>query len=271
MLIERHTDPVAYADLVTPFLLRDEARYNLELAIVGRVASGYAFGDEPPVLLTVGGAPALMTPPHNLAVAAVPPEAGPALAEYAHAEGLRFPGVLGSAETTAAFAETYTRLSGRPHRVTREQGVYALRTLVPPRPTTGALRVATADDYDVVTEWAEAFQVEVELPPSDPMRMRERVDDGLVWLWDDGGPVSLAGCGGFTPNGARVGPVYTPPDLRGRGYASAVTAGATEALLARGLATTFLYTDLANPTSNRIYRALGYEHVADVREVSFGG
>jgi RimJ/RimL family protein N-acetyltransferase len=271
MRIERHTDPVAYAALVTPFLLRDEARYNLELAIVGRVASGYAFGDEPPVLLTVDGAPALMTPPHNLAVAAVPPEAAPALAAYAHAEGLSFPGVLGSAETTSAFAGEYTRLSGRPMRVTRDQGVYALRALVPPRPATGALRVASAADHDVVARWFEAFTTEVELPPLDPVRIRERVDEGLVWLWDDGGPVSLAGCGGFTPNGARVGPVYTPPDKRGRGYASAVTAGATAALLGRGLAYTFLYTDLANPTSNRIYRALGYEHVADVREVSFGG
>ncbi|HWL35867.1 MAG TPA: GNAT family N-acetyltransferase [Frankiaceae bacterium] len=271
MRIERHTDPVAYAALVRPYLLRDEPRFNLELAVLARVERGETYGGGAPLLLTVGDAPALMTPPFNVLVAAVPPDGAAGLAAYLHAEGVTFPGVLGSPETTGVLAEEYTRLSGRAHRVTREQGVYVLRALVPPRPAPGAPRVATSDDYDVTTAWAAAFAEEVGLPAGDLARMRDRVDEGMVWLWDDGGPVSLAGCGGFTPNGARVGPVYTPPGLRGRGYASAVTAGATEALLGRGLAYTFLYTDLANPTSNRIYRALGYEHVADVREVSFGG
>jgi ribosomal protein S18 acetylase RimI-like enzyme len=273
MLIERHPDAAAYAALVTPLLLRDEARYNLELAIVGRLAAGAPVGDEPPVLLTVDGAPALMTPPFNLAVAAVPPQAAPALADYAVAEGIAPPGVLGAPGTARAFAERYAALTGRTYAVAREQGVYALTELVPPRPAPGALRTADERDDDLVVGWSRAFQQEVGLPDHGTAdRMRERVRDGLIWLWEDGGEVvSLAGCGGFTPNGARVGPVYTPPALRGRGYASAVTAGATEALLARGLTSTFLYTDLANPTSNKIYQAIGYRHVADVIEVTFAG
>ena len=83
-------------------------------------------------------------------------------------------------------------------------------------------------------------------------------------LWDDDGPVSLAGYGAPTPNGIRVGPVYTPPELRGRGYASALTAGLTERLLAEGRLFCFLFTNLANPTSNSIYQQVGYRPVTDV-------
>lgn len=260
--IERHDEPAAYAAEVTPYLLRDEARYNLELAVITRAATGFRYDDEPVLMLTVDGAPAVRTPPHNLLMAAVPAAAAPALAAYLRDEDL--PGALGAPEAVTAFAEAY----GRPYDVSREQGVYALTTLIPPRPTPGELK--TADDWPLVARWADEFAEEVGLPRHDLANVRARYDEGLIWLWVDGEPVSLAGCGGFTPNGARVGPVYTPPDKRGRGYASAVTAGVTRALLDRGCASTFLYTDLANPTSNRIYRALGYEHVTDVREVTFG-
>lgn len=261
--IERHDDPQAYAALVTPLLLRDEARYNLELAVIGRVASGWSYGSGDPLLLTVDGMPAVRTPPHNLLMSAVPAQAAPSLGE--HLRGHDLPGALGTPDAVTAFAEAY----GRPYRISREQGVYALTDLLPPRPASGAL--AVAEDWAQVERWAWEFSGEVGLPRHDTAGIRSRFDEGLVWLWVDGEPVSMAGCGGFTPHGARVGPVYTPPEQRGRGYGSAVTAGVTQALLDRGCTSTFLYTDLANPTSNRIYRALGYEHVTDVREVTFGG
>ncbi|HVF03714.1 MAG TPA: GNAT family N-acetyltransferase [Frankiaceae bacterium] len=271
MVIERYDDPVAYADLVSPTLLRDEARYNLELAVVSRVARGETFGTGTPLLLTVDGAPALMTPPHNVLMQALPAKSAPALAEYLHAEGIGFPGALGRPDAVTAFAECYAALSGAGYQVTREQGAYELRELVPPAPAPGALRTATLDDAGLVLRWCRAFTDEVGLPPLENERVRDRItlEGGGFWLWEDGAPVSLAGCGGYTPNGARIGPVYTPPELRGRGYASAVTAGVTKLMLDRGRTSTFLYTDLANPTSNKIYRAMGYRHVADVREVSF--
>jgi len=91
-----------------------------------------------------------------------------------------------------------------------------------------------------------------------------------AWLWVDGGrPVSLTCVGGVTPHGIRIGPVYTPPDLRGKGYASSLVAGVSQMQLDAGRAYVFLFTDLANPTSNRIYQALGYEPVNDVDEYDF--
>ena len=89
-------------------------------------------------------------------------------------------------------------------------------------------------------------------------------------LWEDGDePVSIAGWGGRTPNGIRIGPVYTPPDRRSRGYGSAVTAAVSASQLAGGRQFCFLYTDLANPTSNRIYMDIGYEPVCDSVDYAF--
>ena len=67
----------------------------------------------------------------------------------------------------------------------------------------------------------------------------------------------------------RVNAVYTPPGLRGRGYASACVAALSQKLLDEGRRYCFLFTDLANPTSNRIYQAVGYEAVVDVDEYKF--
>ena len=277
MRIERHEDPVAYERLVTPLLMTDEARYNLELAIVLRLARGESFGPFPPVLLTVhdraGGlaGAALMTKPFQALVSPVPAEAAPAVAEWFADNGLDLPGALGDPAVVRTFAATYAARTGATVADRRAEGVFRLTTLVPPPPVPGALRLAREEETALVEEWSEAFLGELDLPRPPASPMPHRVREGMVWLWDDGGPVSLAGCAGFTPNGARVGPVYTPPARRGRGYASAVTAGATRALLDRGLRYTFLYTDLANPTSNKIYRALGYEQVGSVQEVVFGG
>jgi uncharacterized protein len=89
-------------------------------------------------------------------------------------------------------------------------------------------------------------------------------------LWEDGDVVSLAGTGGRTPNGIRIGPVYTPPDARRRGYASALVAAVSQAELDAGRRFCFLFTDLHNPTSNHIYQAIGYTPVRDVEAYAFG-
>jgi predicted GNAT family acetyltransferase len=99
-------------------------------------------------------------------------------------------------------------------------------------------------------------------------RRLEGDDEGL-WLWDDDGPVSMAGFGGATPNGIRIGPVFTPSERRGRGYATALVAAFSEWLLRRGRRFCFLFTDLANPTANRIYEQIGYRRICEAAEIVF--
>ncbi|GAC1375090.1 MAG: hypothetical protein NVSMB32_18100 [Actinomycetota bacterium] len=83
-----------------------------------------------------------------------------------------------------------------------------------------------------------------------------------MYLWDNAGPVSMAATGGPTPHGGRVYAVYTPPEHRGRGYASACVAAVSQHMLNRGLRYCFLFTDLANPIANHIYQEIGYRPVA---------
>ena len=137
------------------------------------------------------------------------------------------------------------------------------------------MRTARSYDFDLVTRWFAAFIREaLREDGSAASEMADRwlnTPDRTLYLWEEEGPVSICGAAGRTPHGIRIGAVYTPPELRGHGYASNCVAAASQAQLDAGLRYCFLYTDLANPTSNRIYREIGYEPVCDVDEYRFEG
>ena len=269
-----------------PLLLADEARHNLILGIAGTIHDSpghYAARDF--WLVRDGSAvaaAAMRTPPYNLILAQPrSPEALAALAEALAGEEL--PGVVAAEPEAAKFAELWTRHTGVPARTNMRQGVYELGRVEPLPAVPGSARVATADDRELVLRWMLAFADEA---LHDGGRGRDRAEEIFdyrlaspsagILLWENGGePVSLAGWGGPTPNGIRVGPVYTPPELRGHGYATALTAELSQRLLdgrllEGGRRFCFLYTDLANPTSNAIYERIGYRRVAESAEIVFG-
>ena len=130
------------------------------------------------------------------------------------------------------------------------------------------------DDRGLLVSWLAAFAAEA-LNETDALRVQRNVDEWQrgarrYWLWTASSrPVSMAGAGGETPNGIRIGPVYTPPGDRGQGYATNLTAFVSQTVLDEGRRFCFLYTDLANPTANRIYQAIGYEPVGDAMMVAF--
>jgi predicted GNAT family acetyltransferase len=137
------------------------------------------------------------------------------------------------------------------------------------------MRDATESDRSLLVEWWNAFVAEAlhddgpDTDADDSVDRRLRKGVGGIVIWDDDGPVSFAGYGGSTPNGIRIGPVYTPPHRRRHGYGSALTAELSRRLLDDGRSFCFLFTDLANPTANRIYRAIGYERVCEGVEYDF--
>jgi predicted GNAT family acetyltransferase len=226
-------------------------------------------------------AAALRTPPFNLVLARPLEQSG----VVALASGIddELPGVTGGLPESALFAETWcTRNHLRP-RVSVAQCIYALERVIPVTGVPGAMRKATVEDRPLVGAWYAAFSAEALTARGRPdggeaaaqleRSIDARLDDDNrsgVCLWEHAGEiVSLAAFGGETPHGIRIGPVFTPAEQRGRGYASALTAALSAQLLASGRRYCFLYTDLANPTSNKIYRALGYEHVCDSAEIAF--
>jgi predicted GNAT family acetyltransferase len=132
----------------------------------------------------------------------------------------------------------------------------------------------TEADRKLLTEWFMAFTKEALGEDIGPQGAGRSLDAYLgtegLYLWEDGQAVSIAGRSRPTPNGTTVNYVYTPPQHRNRGYASACVAALSQLLLDEGYRYCFLFTDLANPTSNKIYRAVGYEPVCDVDEYEFG-
>jgi predicted GNAT family acetyltransferase len=282
----RLDDAARFLREAEPLLLADEARHNLLLGIAGTIRDTPAHYPERNLWLVREGGEvigaALQTPPYNLILAR--PRAPQALEPLARAVADdEVPGVVGNTPEVEEFAEVWSDLTGRPAHANMRQGVYALERVEPPAAVSGSARVATAADRELVLRWWIAFGDEVfhEGGPGHE-RAEATVDhrlaseSGGILLWEDGGAtVSLAGWGGPTPNGIRVGPVYTPRELRGHGYATALTAELSRGLLdgrlfEGGRRFCFLYTDLANPTSNAIYERIGYRRVAESAEIVFG-
>ena len=268
----------AYVDAAGPFLAAREAEHNLLLGICSNLQAGirpsaagsidfFVVRAEAEIVLA-----AIRTPPYNLVMSEVDRgDAVPALAEAL--AGSDLPGVLGPSDQAGSFAQHWCAEAGRTPILALRERIFRLTAVRPPaRPPTGRLRVAGPEDRDLVIAWFRAFALEA-LPPGTPHGPVELIDRrialGGVFLWVDPDPVSLAVVGSRTPNGARVGPVYTPPEWRARGYASACVAGASQAQLDAGRRFCFLFTDLANPTSNHIYQEIGYEPVRDIESWRF--
>jgi uncharacterized protein len=279
LVVVRPPDAAAFLALAGPLLSRNEARHNL---VYGIATTLRAHPDRYPEkrfwVVTREGLPvaaALRTPPHRLVVAQ--PTDGAALAALAGAVDEALPGVTGARPEVDDFAGTWSATHGATAVVARATRIHAATTVVQPSGVTGRARQPAPEERPLVLDWYRAFVLEAvgdELDDEGEERLERSVDHNLTaaeagfLLWDDGGPVALGGWGGPTPNGIRIGPVYTPPALRGRGYASALVARLSQDRLDESRRFCFLFTDLANPTANRLYARLGYEPVCDAAEIA---
>jgi predicted GNAT family acetyltransferase len=181
--------------------------------------------------------------------------------------GVSLPSVNSDADAAARFAEAWVAGSNLAATVSMRNRLYSLASLVPlsPEPT-GEPRRAEPTDLDLIMRWWDAFVVEAHSGPVAITRemFDRRIADGLLWLWNvNRTPVSLAGRNQTVAGVARVGPVYTPVEHRRHGYGAAVTVACTHDALDRGAEQVVLFTDVANPTSNAIYRQIGYRPVSD--------
>ncbi len=280
MQVDTLRDPGELLEQVRPFLMADEARHNLALGILGFARDhpdiypeleGWIVRDDGPI-----AGVAVRTPPYNLILAR--PVDDRALEALAASISSELPGVVGAVPEVDGFTEAWSARYDVTATVRLEQRIYTLERLVTPRPTDGRFRLAGAGDRALAIAWVREFTAEaLHGDDRDAGRIERSIDarldaasaGGIVFWEVDGEPVSLAAFGGPTPNGMRIGPVYTPPERRGHGYGSAVTAAASGLVLDRGVRFCFLYTDLANPTSNGIYMRIGYEPVCDSRELAF--
>jgi RimJ/RimL family protein N-acetyltransferase len=208
------------------------------------------------------------TPPFPVVLTAVDPDAATELAAVTMA-ARPVGGVNAYPEVAEAFAGGWRsgHRSGRSD-VFRRQRLYRLAELVWPDPAPeGDARLARDGDARLTAGWFAAFAIEVDdmgKGEDQSAAAREKISHGWVTVWEAGGePVAIA-CNTMPVHGTvRIGPVYTPPERRGHGYASAATAALSQRLLKAGAQEVLLYTDLANPVSNSIYQRIGYRPVED--------
>ena len=292
-----HSSGSAFLASAEGALAQNEAANNLIYGLALRLAADPQRFERlpytpPPFLATVqeGGelvCAALMTPPYRLVIFAqsdtLPdtlPDAQPdplsaafdLLIAHLQSGGWRVPGVTVADPVGPLFAERWRAATGDDVHVELRLRAFELHAVDwPPVLPPGRLRPGALEDAPLVHQWYCDFTTEA--IPGDPLPTREGVEraigDGSIYLWDDGGPVSLAARGRRLPHGSSVGPVYTPPALRGRGYASACVAALSQAILDAGASYCTLFTDLSNPTSNAIYQRIGYRPVCDYVECKF--
>lgn len=216
-------------------------------------------------------AAALRTPRESVLCTELEPAGAAALIDRWLPEDPDLSGVGATPTTARAIVEAWCRRTGGSSQMRMAMAMHALDAVSePPRPAPGALAVAGPGLHELLIAWWRAFAVEAGLAERDDdptPGVRARVRDGSLYVWLVGGrPVSLVGVHAPVAGVARVGPVYTPPPERGRGYASSAVAAVSRHVLAGGAERMMLFTDLANPTSNKIYADVGYRRFADWEE-----
>jgi uncharacterized protein len=256
------------------YLAKDEARYGLIYGIAKVIeVVPQRYGPEKPWFCSINtgdtvNAVAIRTPPHMVLIAHLSGDMDIVAETLVGAVSKDFknvPGVVGDKEIADNFTKRWCEKFGVTIRDTMAQRIYRLDKVndIPPAP--GRLRAATMADKDLVLKWFHAFHIDIGAeargePINDVTPVIER---GWVFIWEDGKPVSMALKTRPTDRGMTVGGVYTPPELRGKGYATSCVAELSRNILQSGKEFCMLYTDLANPTSNSIYMKIGYKPVCD--------
>ena len=229
---------------------RDDAdTYLASVEHGGSVVAATLHGSAGGVLLTAGPAPALTLLAADMA------------------ERRRVPkSMIGPLAACETFAREWTDRTGQRHTLRFHLRHYELHRPPSLPRARGHMRMPRQVEHDLLLGWQLAFMEEVRLS-DEPARVQRvfarRLEQGMVRVWDDDGIVALAGYGDGGTDVARVAPVFTPPEHRRRNYASALVGELSRELFEQGKRAMFLTTDVANPTSNSIYRKIGYLPAAD--------
>lgn len=258
----------------------NEALFGLMLGISLRLVENPLYYGSQPFLATIADKKdlqliALMTPPYKLQIASLSIESTKAielLASNLNKGDWNVPAVIAEKETAKCFESEWKILTDCKSEHGMRQRIYQLYTVAHHNYPSGCFRKATEDDLSYATSWSNSFHDDCfgsSISKECTEITRSMIENGDLYLWEDPIPVSMAGFARPTENGISVNYVYTPPEFRKKGYASALVASLSKLALENGKEFCTLYTDLNNSTSNSIYQKIGYEAVADVIDVNF--
>lgn len=264
-------NPNRFLERTREFLEAEEATNLLALGIIFRLASAAnapSNGNEPLLLLVEEGAQicavCIAAPPRRL-ILSCRDDAGSSLigsvCRYLVENHVQVPGAVGPANATARFAAAWTDSVGCRTAVSMRQMIHRIASVNEISAAPGRLILADSKHEGLVAHWLQDF---ARVAPEDMTRQqallaaRAAISESRVYLWTCNEPVSMAAWTRPTRHGVAVTWVYTPPHCREKGYATSAVAALTRLLLQKGYEFCTLYTDLANPISNSIYRRIGY-------------
>lgn len=274
MQVTRHPSAESFLNAARPLLMRAEAENNMILGVAEGLARNPAAASNP-YLATVDDAQVVLAcavyiAPFKLLLTRANREPITALAQDAFEVVPDLEGITGPARSAGDFATVWNKVTGIQPRIGMRLRIHETRGVsdfLPPPPA-GIIRPANQGDQQQLVEWTEGFVAEAKIP--------EKIDAGAIvgggirrnrlYVWDDDGPKSMAAWAGKTPNGVRIHFVYTPRELRGKGYGTACVAALTRQQLEQGSAFCWLYTDLSGTASQHIFKRIGYWPVSDVTE-----
>lgn len=270
-----HDDPQAFLAAAGAMLYTRETVNNLILGVSERLTDDPG-AYENPFFATAWGEggklilAAVMTPPHNLILAGDDQaEVGfPPLIKFLQNNDIHVPGVIAQSQIADQFMHAWKHQVGQEGELNMHMRVYELRQVQMPNLPPGTFRMADRRDIPTVANWLQAFTLEALGKSEDPNleRAESFVTSGKVFIWErDKAIVSMAMQSRPIAHSVSVSGVYTPPEHRRQGYAGALVARLSQHLLDEGYRFVNLFTDLDNPTSNKIYQEVGYYPVCDYR------
>ena len=193
------------------------------------------------------------------------------LADYYLENNIDLKGVFGEGFYVNEFSEFY----GKQPYVDMTLIVHKLTTVNKLPVAPGKFEMADSNDADLATEWALTFEEEknpaVRNSKEQVLKTTQtRIALGNVFKWTDkGNTVCMAAINRKTKNSGIIGLVYTPEEYRGNGYATSHVQKLSEYILQNGFSYCGLFTDKANPTSNSIYKKIGYEPITEFLDIGY--
>ncbi|MEM9923782.1 MAG: GNAT family N-acetyltransferase [Cyanobacteria bacterium P01_D01_bin.50] len=262
---------------VKDFLLKDEVLHNLQLGVSRNLINCADRYKTKPYLAAVEQngniiAVAMMTIPYNLMLSQITDlKAIDIIARDLQQNNYLLSNINAPVLEARAFAEKWCLLTDQSYQLKVALRIFKLEKVESFLQVKGKFRLATENDKQLLKSWHDAFSLEAlgSIESDSESWVERRLQQGTAYLWENEVPVAIACSTRSTPNGIGINMVYTPPEFRKQGYASACVASLSQTLLDKGYKFCFLFTDLSNPTSNKIYQQIGYKAVADWNNYSF--
>ena len=270
---ELYVSTEKFINLVEPFLLYKEAEHNIILSLLLKIKKG-AIPAETCLMSTVVKNEqvllAFLQIPSNNLIIGTTDFTNEAAIQFAVTKmyelGMWFPSVIASKPTIGIFVSKWQSIYNRMPRLAMDQGIYELKKTKQLMLSSGLMRLAKGSEVYLIGHWMDEFS---RVTPKNPTleqcleRAMSTINEEKIYVWEVcGEPVSMVMKNRETRNGVVVSWVYTPKEKRGNGYATSLVHQFSEMLL-REYKFCFLYTDLNFPTSNKIYKKIGYKLVCE--------